>query len=364
MWSRSIALIAVLAPVWLATPAIAASAKKPPPVSAPKLTLESVNAAEFSAKPAKPAKPAKSDKASKSLDPVVLKAQVLLDRAGFSPGVIDALGGENFAKALTAFQRQNELGPSGKLDEPTWSKLTATSVDPVLTEYEIARADVKGPFVKKIPQGLEQMAKLDGLSYTGPRELLSEKFHMSESLLAALNPRESFKQAEQSIVVANVPQDRVGAKAAKIEVDKAERTVRALDQDGKLIAIFPVSIGSEEKPAPSGSYKVNAISPNPVYRYDPKFGWKEVKTKNKLTIRPGPNNPVGVVWINLTAPSYGIHGTPNPEKISKTESHGCIRLTNWDVKTLANMVGKGTPVEFLDNAAIAGQQKPGTVGQR
>jgi lipoprotein-anchoring transpeptidase ErfK/SrfK len=364
MWSRTIAAVAVLASVGLGTPAIAA--KKPAQAPAPKLTLESVNNAEFFAKPAKPGQSAKTHKkhqASKTLDPVVLKAQVLLDRAGFSPGVIDAMGGENFAKALTAFQRQNELDGTGELDEPTWAKLIATSADPVLSEYQITGADVKGPFLKKIPQGLEKMAELDHLSYTSPRELLSEKFHLSESLLAALNPREPFKDAERTIVVTNVPQDRAGAKAAKIEVDKAGRTVRALDQDGKLIAMFPASIGSSEKPAPSGTHKVQAISPNPVYRYDPKFAWKEIKTQKKFTVPSGPNNPVGAVWINLSVPSYGIHGTPNPEKVSKTESHGCIRLTNWDVKALAKMVAKGTPVEFLDNATVAGRQKPGTVGQ-
>ena len=370
MWSRTIAVIAVLAPVWLGTPALAA--KKPAQAPAPNLTLESVNSAQFFAKPVQPGKPTKNakkdakkdkDKASKTMDPVVLKAQVLLDRAGFSPGVIDAMGGENFAKALTAFQRENGLDATGELDDPTWAKLIATSADPALTEYQVTPADVKGPFVKKIPQGLEAMAELDHLSYTGPRELLSEKFHVSESLLVALNPREPFKDAERTVVVANVPQDRAGAKAAKIQVDKAERTVRALDQDGKLIAMFPASVGSEDLPTPSGTHKVQAVSPNPVYKYDPKFAWKEIKTQKKFTVPAGPNNPVGAVWINLSVPSYGIHGTPNPEKVSKTESHGCIRLTNWDVKALAKMVAKGTPVEFLDNAAVASQQKPSTVGQ-
>ena len=121
-----------------------------------------------------------------------------------------------------------------------------------------------------------------------------------------------------------------------------------MDAEGKLIAYYPASTGSEEKPAPSGSFQVRAIAENPTYEYNPAFAFKEVKTKKKITIPPGPNNPVGAVWIDLTAESYGIHGTPSPEKVSKTSSHGCIRLTNWDVKALAKMVGKGTPVDFID----------------
>jgi lipoprotein-anchoring transpeptidase ErfK/SrfK len=135
--------------------------------------------------------------------------------------------------------------------------------------------------------------------------------------------------------------------------------VRALDTDGKLIAYYPASIGSEEKPAPSGTHKVKGIGHNPVYRYNPEFGWKEVKTKEKLEIKPGPNNPVGVVWIDLTVNSYGIHGTPEPEKVSKTYSHGCIRLTNWDARALAKMVSRGTPVEFLNQPSTIGQSTNG-----
>jgi len=138
------------------------------------------------------------------------------------------------------------------------------------------------------------------------------------------------------------------AKVERIEINKHERDLRAFDKDGHLVAFYPASIGSTAKPAPSGSFKVNRVQRDPAYHYDPKFHFKGVKARQKFAIKPGPNNPVGTVWIDLTAPSYGIHGTPNPDKIGKTESHGCIRLTNWDALALAAMVHKGTQVDFVE----------------
>jgi lipoprotein-anchoring transpeptidase ErfK/SrfK len=284
---------------------------------------------------------------SKGPSAAVLKAQVLLDRAGFSPGVIDARGGENFAKALTAFQGRNELETNGKLDEVTWAKLMATSTEPVVVDYEIASADVKGPFFENIPRDYEKMAELERLGYRSPREGLAEKFHMSEDLLKALNAEKSFDQKGVKIVVANVLRKEAGAdKAAKVEVNKTERSVRVLAEDGTLIAYYPASVGSEEKPAPDGTFEVRAIAENPTYRYNPDFAFKGQKAREPVEIAPGPNNPVGLVWIALSAETYGIHGTPWPDKVSKTESHGCVRLTNWDALALAKMVKKGTPVEF------------------
>jgi lipoprotein-anchoring transpeptidase ErfK/SrfK len=163
--------------------------------------------------------------------------------------------------------------------------------------------------------------------------------------------RERTERRETTASAAAATPDQRGAsdpKVARIEVDKRERSLRALDKDGKLVAFYPASIGSTEKPAPSGTFKVRTVQYDPIYHYDPKFAFKGVKAKEKFTIKPGPNNPVGSVWIDLTAPSYGIHGTPNPDKVSKTESHGCIRLTNWDARALAGMVRKGTTVAFLD----------------
>jgi lipoprotein-anchoring transpeptidase ErfK/SrfK len=295
----------------------------------------------------------------------IVKAEILLDRAVFSPGVIDGRDGDNFKKALSAYQNANDLDRSGTLDQQTWNSLTQNSDQPVLVDYTITPDDVKGPFLPRLPSRMEDMATLPHLSYASPREGLAEKFHMGEDLLAALNPGVDFGQAGTQIVVADVGASDRDAQstgsggdarnetskkpvAAKIEIDKRERSLRVLDRDGKLLGFFPASIGSTEKPAPSGEFKVRRVSFNPTYHYDPKFGFKGVQANHKFTIKPGPNNPVGLVWIDLTAPSYGIHGTPDPSKISKTQSHGCIRLTNWDALIVAHMVRRGVPVDFLD----------------
>jgi lipoprotein-anchoring transpeptidase ErfK/SrfK len=302
--------------------------------SAPPLTAQAIEQAQFV--PGQKANPA-----------LIIKAEVLLDRAGFSPGVIDGHDGDNFRKALAAFQRQNGRDGTSILDAQTFNALAATSEDPVMGDYVISEADVKGPFAKEIPANLEAMAKLPRLDYPSLRDQLAERFHMSESLLTALNPGADFARADTRIVVTDVPQQPRHVKVAKIVVDKRARSLSAFDADGNLVGFYPASIGSAEKPAPSGQFKVKSVAHNPTYHYDPRFGFKGVKAQHKFTIQPGPKNPVGLVWIDLTAPSYGIHGTPAPEKIGKTESHGCIRLTNWDALDLAGMVKRGTIVDFV-----------------
>lgn len=304
------------------------------------LDLASVNAA---------GPPANTTVVSKRPDAAVIKAQVLLDRADFSPGEISSRADDNTRKAIAAFEAARELAVDGKLTGDLRTALTATSNEPVLTEYQIDGADVAGPFLKKLPAKMEEMQHLDHLSYTSPRQALAEKFHMSEALLAALNPGKNFAAAGTAIVVANVG-PRPSAKVSRIEIDKPQRLLRAYAAGDKLVAVFPASIGSTEKPAPSGTFKVTSVTHDPTYRYDPAYAFKGVKATKPFTIKPGPNNPVGTVWIGLTAQGYGIHGTPDPGKVGKTASHGCIRLTNWDAEALATMVAKGVPVAFLDNS--------------
>ncbi|MCF6100241.1 L,D-transpeptidase family protein [Mesorhizobium muleiense] len=303
------------------------------------LDLATVNQAQFSA-----GEP-------KEVDPTLLKAQILLDRARFSPGLIDGRLSENFAKALAAFQQANGLRSDGKLTAETWRKLTATSADPVLVTYEVTRKDLRGPFTRRIPARMERMARLRRLAYRNALEKLAERFHVSEKLLRMLNPGAGFRKPGRTLIVPDVGRGDPPAAVAGIEVDKGARLVRVLDASGKWLAVYPASIGSDEKPAPSGTAEVKRVVRNPTYHYDPDFAFKGVKTKRPFTIAAGPNNPVGSVWIDLSIESYGIHGSPEPGKIGTTFSHGCIRLTNWDVEDLGSMVQPGTKVEFKDEIA-------------
>jgi lipoprotein-anchoring transpeptidase ErfK/SrfK len=322
--------VATILSGWLLLPAAAAS-----------LDAAAINSAEYNAK-----RPADDQ-----TDAAVVKIQVLLDRVRFSPGEIDGKLGENAQKALKAFAEARGLA-SDKIPNPEiWKALAATGEDAVIVEYKISDKDAKGPFLEKLPAKMDDMKDLKALSYTSAREALAEKFHMSEELLAALNPGKKFDKSGEAIFVANVLNKPVKLTIGRIEVDKAAQTVRAFDPSGALAAFFPATVGSEEKPTPTGNLKVVSADANPNYRYNPDYKFKSVKSTKPFTIKPGPNNPAGSYWIGLSAEGYGIHGTPNPSKVSKSESHGCVRLTNWDVDWLGANVKKGTQVGFVDDPA-------------
>lgn len=306
------------------------------PVSAAGIDAATINHADFGSKTASQEKWAS------------VRAEVLLDRAHFSPGEIDGMLGENAQKALAAFAEVNSLAPTKKMNSELWTKLKATSEDPAIVEYTITDSDVKGPFLDKLPSKMEDKKNLKALSYTSPREGLAEKFHMSEGLLSDLNPGKKFDKAGEIILVANVLNGQAKLIIGKIEVYKSLQTAKVFDPSGKLIAFFPASVGSDEKPTPTGTLKVISSDADPTYRYNPDYKFKGVKSKRAFTIEPGPNNPVGSYWIGLSAESYGIHGTPNPSTVGKSESHGCVRLTNWDVAWLGKYVKKGTVVTFID----------------
>ena len=313
------------------------------PAGAGALDVSAINDAQWSEKA----------KASEATNPVIVKAQVLLDRAQFSPGEIDGKLGENVKKAITAFAESKGLPVSGELNEEIWQALVATSEEPIITEYKIANGDVRGPFLKKVPAKMEDMKDLPALSYASAREGIAEKFHMSEALLAALNPRQGFNEAGATINVVNAKTGDLSGKAARLEIDKTAQTLKVFDREDALLAFYPVTSGSPEKPAPNGRVKIRAVSKNPTYRYNPDYAFKGVRSQEPFTIKPGPNNPVGSVWIALPGEGYGIHGTPDPSKVSKAESHGCIRMTNWDALELASMVRKGMPVDFIGDEHAA-----------
>jgi lipoprotein-anchoring transpeptidase ErfK/SrfK len=270
----------------------------------------------------------------------VVRAQILLARSHFSCGEIDGNFGSNLTTTVRAFQGERGLPVTGTIDAATWAALNSDQA-PAITSTTISAEDVAGPFA--VIQGdLMKQAELPALSYTSPLELLSERFHASPELMRRLNPGADFTKAGQQLNVPNALTMPPG-QAAQVIVSRGESSVRTVDASGKLLSFYIATTGSEHDPLPIGDWKINGVAHNPEFHYNAKLFWDAKNTDDKATIKPGPNNPVGVVWIDLSKEHYGIHGTPDPAKVGHATSHGCIRLTNWDAVELASMVKPGTP---------------------
>ena len=272
--------------------------------------------------------------------PSVMRAQILLDRARFSPGEIDSRYGDDLAIAINGYQEKHNLKVTGTIDSDMWKLLNADR-RPLLIPYTITRADVRGPF-EPIPGDVQQRAQLKWLGYESPQEELGEKFHCSPKLLAELNPGKSLKTAGERISVPNVRRGPP-SRALRVVVSKSKRTVTALGLRDRVLAQYPATLGGEHDPLPIGHWIITTVQHNPWFYYDPVHYWNASPEEAKAKLPPGPNNPAGVVWMGLSKKHYGIHGTPDPGHIRHGESYGCIRLTNWDADDLSHMVRRGTP---------------------
>ncbi len=317
----------------LITPASASSAASTKPTGA--LTLDALNGATLVA-----------DQGKRTVVNTVARAQVLLDRAWFSPGEIDGRVGRNLERAISAFQMSTDLKVTGRLDAATAKALEAGDPGAAFTTYTITEKDTAGPFTAT-PAAMADRAKLKRLDYENIREALAERFHVSEAMLRSLNRgRTSEFKAGDEIIIPDISQKPpVEGAAKKIEIDKSAKTLWVLGADRKVLGAFPISIGGKQDPLPVGILKIVNEVPDPSFTYNPALLKNAPKQAEKLEIAPGPNNPVGNIWLGLSKPHWGLHGTPNPSKLGHEETNGCVHLTNWDAQRLAKLVKPGFEVD-------------------
>jgi lipoprotein-anchoring transpeptidase ErfK/SrfK len=276
---------------------------------------------------------------------LTMTVQVLLDRAGVSPGVIDGYKGAMSISAIRAFEARAGLAVDGALDPEVWEALGGPGRAPVLRSYEIAEADASD-LVPEIPEDVRAKSRMARLGYVRLSEKLAERFHMDEGVLVAMNAGAAFVPGGTITVAA--PGQPVVAEVARIEIRKGARRAVAFDAEGNVLTNYPVAIGSAGMPSPSGGMEVVAVAVDPTYTYDPQVNFQVDGVEEALTLPSGPNGPVGTVWIDLSKPTYGLHGTDQPSMLFEQQSHGCVRFTNWDIEELAAMVPAGIPVEFLE----------------
>lgn len=317
------------------TPSTAPSTTKSSNANKASWTLDGINNAEW------------YENIGKGQFPVYARAHVMLNNSHASPGAIDGSSGMNTLKAISSFQQMNGLKPTGELTKETWDTLVAKQGGkPAFVEYTITEADLKGPYAASIPRDYALQAKMKGLYYTRVTEMLAEKFHMDEDFLKKLNPKATFKKAGEKIVVTNI-RNELPENIHLIVAHKGAKQLYLFNAQNQMVGSFPATIGSSDTPSPTGTYKVTGVAPNPWYGYSPS-NFVQGNNRKPLSLPPGPNGPVGNIWIGLSKKSFGIHGTPNPSAISKTASHGCIRLTNWDANDLGKKVKSGVTVKFLE----------------